>query len=69
MKKYLDISIYILLTAISFVFIEKLIEHINPILALAVMSLCGIVVFNFLNYRNTRHTYYAIVRACLLSLK
>lgn len=55
--KYLDAILYIIFTAISFVFLDRIIAHINPIVALVIMSLCGIIVFNVLNLRKLAPTY------------
>lgn len=55
--KYLDAILYIVFTAISFVFLDQMIAHINPIVALVIMSFCGIVVFNVFNIGKAARTY------------
>lgn len=60
--KYFDILIYVLLTAISFVFLGKITDHVNPVVTLSIMSACGIIVFNLFNYKKTIPTYMATMR-------
>lgn len=55
--KYLAACGYIFFTAISFVFLDKIIAHIDQLVALSVMSICAIVVFNLLNYKRLIKTY------------
>lgn len=60
--KYIDVLIYVLLTAISFVFLGKITDHVNPVVTLSIMSACGIVVFNLFNYKKIIPTYLATMR-------
>lgn len=55
--KYIDAFLYILFTAISFVFLDKVISHISPVVTLTIMSACGIVVFNLFNIDKLIATY------------
>ncbi|MDD3267168.1 MAG: hypothetical protein PHC75_08330 [Burkholderiales bacterium] len=64
--KYIDVLIYIILTAISFVFLGKITDHVNPVVTLSIMSSCGIIVFNLLNYKHTKRTYLVIFQSPLL---
>lgn len=66
--KYIDVSIYVILTAISFVFLGKITDHINPVVTLSIMSACGIVFFNLLNYKKFIITYKAIYQYPMLML-
>lgn len=55
--KYLAACGYVLFTAISFVFLDEIIAHIDKLAALSIMSICAIVVFNILNYQHLKTTY------------
>lgn len=59
MNGYFDAGIYVLTTALSFVFLDHLIDSINPITVIFIMSGIGIVVFNFFIIGRLKHTYLA----------
>ena len=57
MSGYVDIGIYILMGAVSFVFLGSVCENVEPIIALFIMSGVAILVFNLLTIRQLKHTY------------
>jgi len=59
MSPYLNAWLYVVLTAISFVFIDKIGDHINPLFSLFVMSLIASIWFNIINVETIKHTYKA----------
>lgn len=66
MNGYIDALIYVVLTAVSFVFLNQLISEIDPWVALVVMSGYALVLFNALNFRCLIDSYQAIVREKLI---
>lgn len=59
MSGYIDAGIYVLLSAIVFVFIDRLCQHIDPVTALFAMSGIAIVCFNLLSVNDLKKTYLA----------
>lgn len=57
---YIDALIYVILTAVSFVFLSQMISEINPWVALLIMSGIALVVFNCMNLAKSRVTYRAL---------
>lgn len=68
MSGYLDASIYVILSAIVFVFLDKLCNNIDPITALFAMSGIAIVCFNLLSIKDLKKTYTACFDHKLLFL-
>lgn len=66
MNGYIDALIYVVLTAISFVFLNQLISEIDPWVALVIMSGYALVLFNALNFRGLVNSYQAIIREKLI---
>ena len=62
MNGYIDAAIYVILTAISFVFLGKLCAHVDPVIALFIMSAIGLLCFNLLSIRNLRQAYTACLK-------
>ena len=65
---YIDAAIYVVISAISFVFLNKLVQHIDPVIALFVMSGIGIITFNFLSITKIKATYVTCFKNKLLFL-
>lgn len=59
MNGYIDASIYVLLSAIGFVFIDRLCHHIDPVTALFAMSGIAVICFNLLSINDLKKTYAA----------
>lgn len=66
MNGYIDALIYVVLTAVSFVFLNQLISEIDPWVALVIMSGYALVLFNALNFRGLVNSYQAIIREKLI---
>ena len=62
MNGYIDAAIYVILSAISFVFLGKLCAQVDPVIALFVMSAIGLLCFNLLSLRNLRPAYAACLK-------
>lgn len=58
---YFDAAMYVIVMAVSFVFLNKFCQQIDPVIALFAMSFIAIVSFNLMNHKQLRSTY----RACL----
>lgn len=54
MSGYADILLYALFTAVSFTFIDKLDDTINPYMLLFMMTLLASVFFNIVNYKTIK---------------
>lgn len=54
MLGYIDAIIYCVFTAVSFVFIDKMGDHINPYLSLFVMTLIACIFFISINYKHLK---------------
>ncbi|MCE3268218.1 MAG: hypothetical protein K0R49_470 [Burkholderiales bacterium] len=65
---YFDAAIYVTLTAISFVFLNRLMGQINPVVALFAMSFFAIVNFNLMSLKQLKATYIACFNNKLLYL-
>jgi drug/metabolite transporter (DMT)-like permease len=61
MSGYFDAIIYVVLSSLAFVFLDKLCNEINPLVAIFAMSGVAIICFNLLAIRQFSHTY----RMCL----
>lgn len=57
MSGYADILLYALFTAVSFTFIDKLDDAINPYILLFMMTLLASMFFNAINYKTIKKTY------------
>lgn len=57
MPGYIDTCIYSFFTALSFVFIDKLDDKINPYVSLLYMLIVALVFFNLVQYRNLLNVY------------
>lgn len=66
MNGYIDALIYVILTAVSFVFLNQLISEIDPWLALLVMSGIALAGFNGANFSKITASYQVIWREKLL---
>lgn len=56
---YVDASIYVILSAVVFVFLDKLCNHIDPVTALFAMSGIALLCFNLLCLHQVKKTYLA----------
>lgn len=61
MRGYIDASFYCLFTAISFTFIDKLDDSMNPFISLFFMSIMSSLFFNTINYKHIKKMF----RACI----
>lgn len=59
MKKYLDALIYVTLTSIAFVFIDKIGQRINSMLLLFMMALITMLWFHVINFGKIKQIYVA----------
>lgn len=57
MSGYIDASIYVIVSAISFVFLKDLCDNLNPVIALFFMSGVAIISFNILGIKKIKATY------------
>lgn len=64
-KKYGDGMVYVVLTAISFVFIDDLGDYINPFISLLCMAIIATVWFNLVNLKCLTNIY----RLCIKNYK
>lgn len=60
MSGYFDALIYVLLASVAFVFLDRLCNDINPVVALFIMSGIAIICFNLLSFKYLKLTYTAI---------
>lgn len=63
---FIDAAMYVVLTAVSFVFLNKFCQNIDPVIALFVMSAVAIITFNALSFRHIKSTYLACSKHKLL---
>jgi len=59
---YVDATIYVVLSAISFVFLNKLCDQVAPLIALFTMSGIALICFNVLSICSLKKTYAACIR-------
>src|SRR3990167_11237112 len=57
MYSYTSVILYMVLTALSFTFIDKLGDYVNPIFSLFCMTICATIWFNLINYKNLKNMY------------
>lgn len=57
MPGYIDAFFYVLFTAVSFTFIDKLDDHINPYISLLCLTIFATIFFNAINYKNLKTMY------------
>lgn len=62
MNGYIDAGIYIVVSSVAFIFLDKLCLHINPSIALFIMSASAVLFFNLTTARSLKQTYTAIFR-------
>ncbi|MDD3265871.1 MAG: EamA family transporter [Burkholderiales bacterium] len=60
-KQYNDAIIYVILTAISFVYIDKLGSYINPLVSLLFMAVVASIWFNLINLKHLSKMYGACI--------
>lgn len=65
---YMDAAIYVLMTAISFVFLNKFCQQVDPVIALFVMSFIAIISFNLMSFKQIKATYMTCLNNKLLYL-
>ncbi|MCC2625707.1 MAG: hypothetical protein K0R14_1580 [Burkholderiales bacterium] len=57
MPAYINVILYMVLTAISFTFIDKLGNVVNPLISLFFMSIYATIWFNAVNYKHLKQIY------------
>lgn len=62
MSGYFDAAIYVVISSISFVFLKKLCNSIDPLVALFIMSGIGIINFNILSINKIKDTYISCIK-------
>lgn len=69
---YIDAFLFCLFTAISFNFIDKLDDHINPFISLLFMSIIASLFFSAISYKHIGKMYKAVINNktlyCIMSL-
>ena len=68
MSGYFDAGIYVILSAVVFVFLDKLCNNVDPVTALFAMSGIAIVCFNLLSVKELKKTYVACFNNKLIFL-
>ena len=68
MSGYFDAAMYVILSAVAFVFLDKLCSHVDPVTALFVMSGIALISFNLLCIKQLVKTYLACIKNKLLFL-
>lgn len=66
MNGYLDASIYVILSSVAFVFLDKMCNNIDPITALFAMSGIALICFNLLCIKELKKTYMACLQNSLI---
>jgi hypothetical protein len=56
---YIDAAIYVIMTAISFVYLNKFCQQVDPVIALFAMSFIAIISFNLMSIKHIKATYMA----------
>src|SRR5579871_5273436 len=65
---YFDASVYVVLYAVSFVFLNKFCQNVDPVIALFGMSFIAIITFNFMSLKQIKLTYTVCLNNKLLYL-
>src|SRR6185437_4057001 len=65
---YFDAAIYVIIQAVSFVFLNKFCQQVDPIIALFAMSFIATITFNVMSIKQIRPAYMACLNYKLLFL-
>ncbi|HLX54203.1 MAG TPA: hypothetical protein VKR58_09685 [Aquella sp.] len=65
---YFDAAMYVIIQSLSFVFLNKFCQHVDPVIALFVMSFIAIITFNCMSIKQIKLTYIACLNNKLLYL-